>query len=66
MILPPAIAADFGFIGSLTTDPANTRFIGDDAARPTGSLADPPVRLMIWQAGSQPLGSGFFARRLHG
>lgn len=60
MTLRQAIPDDFGFICSLTSDPANAPFIGhDDEAQLTGYLADPRVRVMIWQ-GEAPLGFAIF------
>ncbi len=61
MSLRPATTADFGFIRSLTTDPANAPFIGDDdEAQLAAILADPSERLMIWQTGPQPEGFANF------
>lgn len=57
MTLRPATAADFGFIRSLTTDPANTPFMGDDdEAGLAVYLTDPAARLLIWDDGT---GTGF-------
>ncbi len=49
MRLRPARPADFAFVRSLTTDPANAPFIGDDdEIRLAAYLDDPSARLMIW------------------
>lgn len=61
MILRPATPADFGFIRSLTTDPANAPFIGDDdAAQLALWLADPSVRVMIWGPDASARGFAVF------
>lgn len=60
MSLRAATPADFGFIRSLTTDPAYAPFIGDDdEVALAASLASPQERLLIWQRGPSPEG---FAR----
>ncbi len=61
MTLRPATPADFAFVRSLTTDPANTAFIGDDDdAQLAVTLADPLERLLIWQVGGRPGGFALF------
>jgi RimJ/RimL family protein N-acetyltransferase len=60
MNLRPATPDDFGFIRGLTGDPSYAPFIGDDdEAKLTAYLADPKVRMMIWQADA-PLGFAIF------
>jgi RimJ/RimL family protein N-acetyltransferase len=60
MNLRPASPDDFDFIRSLTGDPAYAPFIGDDdEAQLMAYLADPQVRVMIWQADT-PLGFAIF------
>ncbi|MGQ0610376.1 MAG: GNAT family N-acetyltransferase [Paracoccaceae bacterium] len=60
MSLRAATPADFGFVRSLTTDPAYAPFIGDDdEAALAATLASPDERLLIWQRGPSPEG---FAR----
>lgn len=61
MILRPATPADFSFIRSLTTDPANTPYLGDDdEAQLALWAADPSVRLMIWAKDQAALGFAIF------
>lgn len=61
MSLRPASPADFAFIRSLTTDPANAPFIGDDdEASLAASLASAAEHLLIWQPGTQPEGFALF------
>ena len=60
MRLRPATPADFGFIRSLTCDPAYAPFIGDDdEAQLARYLADPAARLLIWEDAA-PLGFAIF------
>ena len=61
MSLRPASPADFAFIRSLTTDPANAPFIGDDdEASLAASLASEAEQLLIWQPGALPEGFALF------
>ena len=49
MMLRPATAADFGFIRSLTSDPAYAPFVGDtEDAGLAHWVADPRVQVLIW------------------
>lgn len=50
MILRTATLADLGFVHRLTSDPANTPFMGDDdEAALAAYLTDPACRLLIWE-----------------
>ncbi len=60
MNLRPATPDDLGFVRGLTTDPANTPFLGDDdEATLARYLADPAARLLIWDDGT-PRGFALF------
>lgn len=60
-MLRPASAADFGFIRDLAGRPENTPFITDeDEAALAAYLADPTVRLLIWDRQGQPAGYALF------
>ena len=49
MMLRPATAADFGFIRSLTSNPAYAPFVGDtEDAGLAQWVADPRVQVLIW------------------
>jgi ribosomal protein S18 acetylase RimI-like enzyme len=60
-MLRPATAADFLFIRGLAGRPDNAPFITDeDEAALAAYLADPAVRLLIWEAGNAPAGFALF------
>ncbi len=61
MTLRPANTEDFGFIRSLTTDPANTPFLGDFTEDQLAEvIRDASQRLVIWTGGPQRLGFALF------
>ena len=61
MKLRAATADDLGFIRSLTTNPANMPFMGDDdEAQLALDMAHPARRLLIWQGNSGPEGFALF------
>lgn len=61
MTLRAASPADFGFIRSIARRPENTPFISDeDEAALAAHLADPAMRLLIWNENGHPAGFALF------
>lgn len=62
-MLRPASAADFPFIRALAGRAENAPFITDeDEAALAAYLADPSVRLLIWEPQGQPAGYALFCQ----
>jgi RimJ/RimL family protein N-acetyltransferase len=60
-MLRPATVADFPFIRGIASSPDHAPFITDeDEAALAAYMADPTVRLLIWETDGQPQGFALF------
>ncbi len=62
-MLRPATSADFAFIRGLASQPDNAPFITDEEEAALGVyLAEPSVRLLIWEVAGAPAGFALFCQ----